>query len=140
MLENLKELVAINSFENNNDIVEYLQKKFSPFSKEIKIVKNIENDNKSILIGLNTKLTDVEPIILSGHIDTVAPDMDKYKTNPLELTVIGDKVYGLGSIDMKSFVATILDNINELKSISCPHSCCFNYRWRNRFNMCRKYY
>jgi len=39
MLENLKELVAINSFENNNDIVEYLQKNFHHLVKKLKLLR-----------------------------------------------------------------------------------------------------
>lgn len=126
MLENLKELVAINSYKNGDKIIEYLKNKFLPFSEDIIVTKNIENENKSIIIGLNTKLKDVEPIVLSGHIDTVAPDLEKYKTNPLELTEIDGKAYGLGSIDMKSFSAVILDKIQELKSLWCPHCYCSN--------------
>lgn len=120
MLENLKELVAINSYKNSDQIIEYLKNRFINVASEIMVVSNKENNNKSLLIGLNTKLKDIEPIVLSGHIDTVAPDYDKYSTNPLELTKIGDRMYGLGSIDMKSFVAQILDNLNKLKSISAP--------------------
>lgn len=120
MLKYLKELVAINSYNNDDKIIEYLKKKFEPYSKEIKIIKNEENNNKSILVGINTELKDIEPIVLSGHIDTVAPDYQKYDTNPLELTQLGNKAFGLGSIDMKSFVAIILDNVNELKSFGSP--------------------
>ena len=124
MLENLKELVSINSYSNKDEIIEYLKNKFSPFCKEIKIIKNKENENKSILIGLNTQLKDVEPIVLSGHIDTVAPNIEKYNTNPLELSIIDDKAYGLGSIDMKSFSAVILDNIKNLIIMHVPHYYC----------------
>lgn len=126
MLENLKELVAINSYDNGDEIIDYLKKRFSPMSEEIMIVKNKENENKSIIIALNTKLKDIEPIVLSGLIDTVAPDFEKYNTNPLELTQIDGQAYGLGSIDMKCFTTVILDNLSALKSLSRPHCCCFN--------------
>ena len=120
MLENLKELVAINSFENGERIIEYLKNKFSLFSEEILILKNKENNNKSLIIGLNTKLKDVEPIVLSGHIDTVAPDFEKYNTNPFDLTIVDDKAYGLGSVDMKSFTAIILDSLEKIRQIDKP--------------------
>lgn len=67
------------------------------------------------------------PIVLSGHIDTVSADYEKYKTNPLMLAEMDGKAYGLGSIDMKSFSAIILDNINFLKKISFPHCVCPNF-------------
>lgn len=119
MLENLKKLVAINSYEND-EIIDFLVKEFESKVEEILVVKNKENDNRSLLVGINTKLNCVEPIVLSGHIDTVAPDFMKYNTNPFELTKLGDKAYGLGSIDMKSFTAVILDNLQELKSLKVP--------------------
>ncbi len=120
MLKNLKELISINSSLNGDKIINYLKETFMPISEEILIIQNKENENKSIIIGLNTKLRDVEPIVLSGHIDTVVPDLNKYKTNPFELTTIGNKAYGLGSIDMKSFTAVILDKIKDLKQINTP--------------------
>lgn len=64
------------------------------------------------------------PIVLSGHIDTVSPDVDKYNTNPLELVEIEGRCYGLGIIDMKSFTAIIMDNLEELKNIKYPIILC----------------
>lgn len=36
------------------------------------------------------------------------------------MTQIGDKAYGLGSIDMKSFVAVVLDRLEEIKKFDVP--------------------
>ena len=119
-MENLKELVAINSSENGEEIIEYLKQRFLEQAKEVQIVKNKENENKSILVGINTPLKDINPVVLAGHIDTVKPDKDKYKTNPFELTEIDGNCYGLGSIDMKSFTAVILDNIEYFKNHPLP--------------------
>lgn len=123
-LEYLKELVAIKSFskEENEEIVSYLINKFSPFAKEIKIIPNNRfNNKKNIIIGLNTKLKNVNnAIILSGHMDTVVADESLYKTNPYIPTLINDKLYGLGTIDMKSYFGVILNNIGELKKIDKP--------------------
>ena len=117
---NLKNLVAINSFQNTDKIINFLTQKFKPYAEEMIILKNKENQNKSIIIGLNTKLKDINPIVLAGHIDTVSPNTNLYKTNPLNLTVIDNKAYGLGSIDMKSFTAIILDNCEKIKKITYP--------------------
>lgn len=58
--------------------------------------------------------------MLAGHIDTVSADLEKYQTNPYELVIKDGKGYGLGSIDMKSFTAIILDQIEEIKKLSIP--------------------
>lgn len=55
-MNNLRELISIESYKNKNKIIEYLQEKLKNIVKEIKVIKNRENDNKSILIGINTSL------------------------------------------------------------------------------------
>jgi acetylornithine deacetylase len=123
-MENLKSLIQINSYENKDEIIEYLKDYFSDKVSDIKIIKNNENNNKNIIIGINTQLNNICPILLSGHIDTVTPDFVKYNTNPLELVEVEDKCYGLGTIDMKSFTAVIMDKLEDLKNIQYPIIVC----------------
>ena len=118
-LEALKKLISIKSFENSDDIVCFLKNYFEDKVIEIKTLKN-EDGKKSILIGINTKLKNIQPIVLSGHIDTVMADIQKYQTNPYELTIKDGKAYGLGVIDMKCFTASIIDKLNELKEMPVP--------------------
>ncbi|MEM9931156.1 MAG: acetylornithine deacetylase, partial [Bacteroidota bacterium] len=47
-------------------------------------------------------------IILSGHLDVVPVVGQPWDTDPFELTLKGDKLYGRGSCDMKGFVACCL--------------------------------
>lgn len=122
-LQNLIDIVNEPSFDtkNNQKIIELLIEKFQPFSKEILKIKNPNSNIFNLLIGLNTKLQNVNnAIVLSGHIDTVPADTKKYKTNPLEATLAGGKLFGLGVIDMKCFFASILDNIEVIKNLSLP--------------------
>ena len=50
------------------------------------------------------------PIVMfSGHIDTKpAGNMDEWKTDPWEPTVVGDQLIGLGSGDMKAAIAAMI--------------------------------
>lgn len=123
-LKYLKELIETKSFDtkNNEKIVEYLMKSFGTCSKEIIKINNNLNDKNNLLIGLNCNLKNLnDAIILSGHMDTVIADESSYKTNPYSATIIEDNLFGLGSIDMKSFFATILNNTKELKNLNSPH-------------------
>lgn len=116
-MKNLEKLVAIKSDENCNQILEYLKNELTGKVKEIEIV----GENVKVLIaGINTNLKDVQPIVLSGHIDTVSANMQLYKTDPFKLTTIDGKAYGLGSIDMKCFTAVVLDKLEEIKKINAP--------------------
>ena len=53
-------------------------------------------------------------IVLSGHTDVVPVDGQPWETNPFDATIIGDRVYGRGVTDMKSFSATGLAFVPEL--------------------------
>lgn len=116
-MRNLEKLVAIKSDENCNQIIKFLENELTGKVKELKI---IGEDAKILIAGLNTNLKNIQPIVLSGHIDTVSANMQLYKTNPYKLTQIDGKAYGLGSIDMKSFTAVVLDRLEEIKQINVP--------------------
>ena len=119
-LEVLNKLVSIRSDESQKEILNYIEDKLKNSVEEILYVANKENNNLNMLVGINTKLKDIEPIVLSGHIDTVIADEKSYNTNPYELVVINDRAYGLGVIDMKCFTASIIDLIKVLRKYDYP--------------------
>src|SRR5487761_2485833 len=47
-------------------------------------------------------------IVLSGHTDVVPVDGQNWASDPFKATVKGDKLYGRGACDMKSYLAVIL--------------------------------
>ena len=47
-------------------------------------------------------------LVLSGHTDVVPVDGQAWNTDPFKATVIGDKLFGRGVADMKSYIATAL--------------------------------
>ncbi len=118
-MENLKKLIEIKSNQNGDEIVDYLIKNLTGKVKDIKVIKNKTNEDKSLLIGFNTELKNCSPIVLSGHLDTVNPNA-AYSIDPFTLTIKDGKGYGLGTIDMKSFTAIILDNLATLSSLPYP--------------------
>lgn len=119
-LKTLNELVSIKSDINSDEILKYIESKLKDNVKEIIYVENEEDNKNNMLIGVNTKLKDIEPVVLSGHIDTVGADLEKYKTNPYSLVIQEDKAYGLGVIDMKCFTSSVIDLIENLKKLSYP--------------------
>jgi acetylornithine deacetylase len=52
-------------------------------------------------------------IVLSGHTDVVPVDGQPWDTPPFEATQIGDRLYGRGTSDMKSFSAIGLAFVPE---------------------------
>ena len=60
-------------------------------------------------------------LILSGHTDTVPYDDSQWRTDPFSATEMDDRIYGLGTADMKSFLAIALAvmqgiDVRKLKS------------------------
>ncbi len=53
-------------------------------------------------------------VVLSGHTDVVPIDGQPWRTDPFEAVVSGDKVFGRGVTDMKSFSATGLALVPEV--------------------------
>ncbi len=53
-------------------------------------------------------------LMLAGHTDTVPFDDARWSRDPFTLTEKDNRLYGLGSIDMKGFFAFVLQAISEL--------------------------
>lgn len=120
----IENLVGIKSYDStqNIEIIDYIICRLKQYCKEIIKIKNPDFENKfNLLIGVNTELKNVDnAIILAGHIDTVPANEDMYNTNPYQATRVDDKIYGLGIIDMKSFFASIIENIETISNLSHP--------------------
>ena len=113
----LGELVNIPSYgtiNNNHPIINYLKDKL----KECEIIENVDsNGNTHLLVGINCKLKDLDQaILLSGHIDTVKESEGHHPQAVLN----GEYIEGLGTSDMKAFFASVLSQIDELRSLDEP--------------------
>src|ERR1043165_6397201 len=59
-------------------------------------------------------------IILSGHTDTVPWDGQEWSADPLSALVSGEKLYGRGSADMKSFIAIAVAHAEQFLNSAAP--------------------
>ena len=53
-------------------------------------------------------------LVLSGHTDTVPYDPDRWQTDPFTLSERDNRLYGLGTCDMKGFFAIVLDTLKDM--------------------------
>lgn len=106
MKEILKDLVSINTIndKDNSKIVNYIESylKDLGFTTEYKSKCLVMSNRKECNIGF------------LGHTDTVDYSND-WDTNPFELVEKDNKLYGLGTCDMKGGIATILSVIPKIK-------------------------
>ena len=63
-------------------------------------------------------------LVLAGHTDTVPFDEAKWQTDPFNITEADDKLYGLGSCDMKGFFPIALEAVIPFldKNLKAPIS------------------
>ena len=106
----LSKLISCKSLTPEDDgcqkyIADYLEK----LGFEIEIKKNDD------VINLIARYGKSSPVFAyAGHTDVVPTgDLDKWKSNPFELTEINSKLYGRGTSDMKGSVACILISIKD---------------------------
>lgn len=119
----LSDLINIKSYDtksNNQQIISYITNYFEKYNINYRLLPNPDGILTSIIAGINTRLNNVnDVIVLSGHIDTVWPN-DLWNSQPNTITIDGDIAYGLGVIDMKAFTASIINNIDNLKETNKP--------------------
>jgi len=56
-------------------------------------------------------------LVLAGHTDTVPFDENRWQVEPFGLTEKDERFYGLGSCDMKSFFAVIIEALQDIDLI-----------------------
>lgn len=117
----LSELIRLKTDEknvSNKPILDFIKETAEKHQVLCQIVKNRRLPVASILIGINmdTFENETADILLSGHLDTVPATTADWETDPLTLTQKGDKLLGLGTADMKGFIAVCLAKIPEIKA------------------------
>lgn len=103
----LKQLISIPSWVDNKtsekEIGEWIYK-FLKKNTSLKISKQPIGSGRFNIIAQTGQQVD---ILVTGHMDTVRPNSGWTK-NPIKPMIIGNKIYGLGSTDMKSGLAIML--------------------------------
>ncbi len=105
----LTKLVSFNVLggESNLTIINWIKDYIESFGIETTLIPNAEKTKASLHCRIGPAIDG--GIILSGHTDVVPVKGQDWKTNPFELTDLGDgKLYGRGSCDMKGFLACCL--------------------------------
>ena len=105
--------------QGNRPVINLLANWFDALGFQCEI-QALAHQNKANLIA--TLGTGNHGLVLAGHTDTVPFDDNRWQVNPFALTEKDDRFYGLGSCDMKSFFAVILEALKsiELDKIKQP--------------------
>ena len=106
--------------ESNLPIIELLAGWLSDFGFSINIQAVPGTHNKFNLLA--TIGSGEGGLLLCGHSDTVPFDEGRWQSDPFKLTQRDDKLFGLGTCDMKGFFAFILEALKtiELNKLTKP--------------------
>ena len=113
-----KNLIKIPSYvdvsSNETSCSEFLEKYITNTFPTLSIERqyiSTQSKRYNLLISGGT----MAELLIVGHIDTVQPTTE-WVTNPLIPTIKNDKLYGLGSSDMKSSLAACLSALKAVKN------------------------
>ena len=106
MLRHLVQSQSVSSLnesldQSNADVVSHLANWLDALNFRVEVLSLPSDTKKKELIA--TKGSGENGIVFAGHTDTVPTDESLWHTDPWELTQQGDRVYGLGTCDMKGF-------------------------------------
>ena len=93
--------------QGNRAVIDLLAERLENLGFDIEIQKLREDGSKANLIA--TRGTGPGGLVLSGHTDTVPYDDGLWNFNPLAITEKNQRLYGLGSTDMKGFFPLALE-------------------------------
>jgi acetylornithine deacetylase len=116
----IKKLIAapsISSFNasldtSNITVIETLHDWFNDLGFKVEIFEVPNYPGKYNLVASSGSGPD--GLVLAGHTDTVPFDEGKWTQSPFKLTEKDQRLYGLGSCDMKGFFAFITEAIRDL--------------------------
>ncbi len=117
LLEEAKKIISINSvtYESNRSIVEYLSSLLSPLDLGVTTQKGECYDKEQFNIIAKKGPSEGDALLFCTHLDTVSPGDTSLWTktggNPFHATIEGDKIYGLGTADVK------LDALCKIKAL-----------------------
>ncbi|GAB3489260.1 acetylornithine deacetylase [Marinomonas epiphytica] len=98
--------------QSNKKVIELLESWLSNLGFQCEIMPLPDDPEKCNLIA--TFGQGEGGLVLSGHTDTVPYDQGRWQSDPFKLTERDNKLFGLGSCDMKGFFAIVLDTIQQM--------------------------
>jgi len=107
---------------SNTAVIDYLAQAYEDLGFDCERVRStptsaLTADNEKVNL-IATRGTGPGGLVLAGHTDTVPLDEALWHTNPFRLTEKGGRLYGLGSTDMKSFFALVMEALKEFDGVA----------------------
>jgi acetylornithine deacetylase len=107
-LDMAKKLVSFDTTSRNSnlELISFVADYLREIGVDSTVIHNDEGTKANLWATIGP--ADVPGVVLSGHTDVVPVDGQEWRTPPFEAAVDGDRLYGRGTSDMKSFIAVAL--------------------------------
>lgn len=99
--------------QSNKGVIQLLEAWLSTQGFQCEVMPLPDQPNKFNLIA--TLGSGDGGLVLSGHTDTVPYDEGRWQSDPFALEEREQKLYGLGSCDMKGFFAIVIDTVQQMQ-------------------------
>lgn len=109
--------------QSNRGVVDVLAEWLEPLGFDTQIQDIPDSDKCNLIASFGvTEHNAEEGLILAGHTDTVPFDADRWQSDPFTLTEKNGTLHGLGTCDMKAFLALAVEAArrSELKKLNRP--------------------
>ena len=94
------------SINSNLELISFCKKLLENIGAKTKIISNSENTKSNLFATIGPENT--PGIMLSGHTDVVPIEGQEWKYPAFKMTKKGNRLYGRGTADMKSFISCAL--------------------------------
>ncbi len=118
-LDNLVKLPSVSSANHsidmsNSKVIEYLATCFEDLGFSCELINSPSSSGNLKTNLVATRGEGGGGLVLSGHTDTVPLDEDLWSVNPFGLTEKDNRLYGLGSTDMKGFFPVVMEAVKSI--------------------------
>ncbi|MDT8428700.1 MAG: acetylornithine deacetylase [Pseudomonadales bacterium] len=100
---------------SNGAVIDYLAEAFAALGFNCEIIASDSTSSQRKYNLIATLGSGPGGLVLSGHTDTVPMDEALWQVPPLQLTQKDNRLYGLGSTDMKGFFALVMEAVRQLQ-------------------------
>lgn len=115
-IEWVEKLIAFDSTSRNSnlDVISYIKEYLDSVGIKSELTYNETKKKANLFATIPAKGGSTQGgIVLSGHLDTVPVDGQKWETDPFKAIQKGDNIYGRGTCDMKGFIAVCMSLVPD---------------------------
>lgn len=113
LLQKMIKFKTVNPPGDETPLAEFLADEMISFGMEAAVERL--NENRANVTGRLRGTGERKSLLFNGHLDTVPPGDIKWEYSPYSAEVIGNKIFGRGSADMKSGLAAMIIAAKAIK-------------------------